>query len=85
MPGLLNRADSKYIWASPYTRASKLPCSRQRLRKYTLSWRILTWASTTTLQTGQMLLVYSTNISSRSRLPSARVIGLVHHAATPAR
>src|SRR5262249_3341306 len=70
VPGLLNRADARYACASPYTSASNQPCSRQRLRRYTLPLRMLTCASTTTLQTGQMLLVYSTNTSSRCCLPA---------------
>ncbi len=74
VPGLLNRADAKYAWASPYTNASNQPCSRHRLRRYTLPARMFTCASTTTLHTGQMLLVYSTNTSSRSRLPAVIVI-----------
>src|SRR5581483_7191614 len=66
VPGLLKRCESRYMPASEYSSASNRPCSGQRFRRYTLSWRILTSASTTTLQTGQMLFAYSTNTSSRS-------------------
>src|SRR6516165_2699446 len=68
VPGLLKRSESMYMPASPYSSASNVPCSRQRLRRYTLSSRTFTCPSTTTLQTGQIDLVYSRNTSSRSAL-----------------
>src|ERR687891_131413 len=71
VPGLLNRIASTYIVASPYTRASKAPCSGHRFRRKTWSSRAFTSASSTRLQTGQMLLVTSRNTSSRSTLSLA--------------
>ena len=59
VPGLLKRRESRYIPASEYTRASKVPWVGQRLRRNTLLSRTFTCPSTTSLQMGQMLLVYS--------------------------
>src|SRR5215510_15893196 len=50
VPGLLNRADARYACASPYTSASNQPCSRQRLRRYTLLPRMRSEEHTSELQ-----------------------------------